>query len=165
MNTIEEKLWNYIDGSCTAEEEQAISTLVATDELYARKYQELLQLNTGFNAIELEEPSMAFTYKVMETIRTEAAQKPLKAGVNKYIIWGIGVFFTLTIVALLIAALSSVKSAPDNTTGLLNTNLALPSIKNYLNRPVINAFIGFDIILALFLLDAFLRKRLGSYGG
>ena len=32
MNTIEERLWNYIDGTCTEEERKAIDMLIAGDE-------------------------------------------------------------------------------------------------------------------------------------
>jgi anti-sigma factor RsiW len=66
MNSIEEQLWNYIDGTCTPGEQQAISMLIETDENYRRQYEELLALNAEFANIELEEPPMAFTYRVME---------------------------------------------------------------------------------------------------
>jgi len=100
MNNIEEILWNYIDGNCTADEQKAISDLIAGDEAYRIKYNELLNLNKAFAGMELDEPPMAFTYNVMETIRTEYAQKPLKAAINKRIIRGISIFFVLTIVCL-----------------------------------------------------------------
>jgi anti-sigma factor RsiW len=160
MNVIEEKLWNYIDGTCPPDEEQAIRTLIETDELYKRKYQELIQLNAEFGAMELDEPSMAFTYNVMEAIRTETAQKPLKAGINKYIIRGIGLFFVLTIVSLLLVALGSAKWTGDNNTGMVHLNMALPSLQNYLTRPVIQGFFFFDMVLGLFLLDSHFRKKL-----
>jgi anti-sigma factor RsiW len=77
MSSIEEKLWNYIDGTCTPDEQEAIARLIAQDEIYRRKYNELLKLNAEFAAIELDEPPMAFTYNVMEAIRTENAQQQL----------------------------------------------------------------------------------------
>jgi len=86
MNTMEEILWNYIDGNCTADEQKIITSLIDRDEAYRAKYRELLSLNKEFSAIELDEPPMAFTYNVMEAIRTEHAQKPLKAAINKRII-------------------------------------------------------------------------------
>mgnify|MGYP001551460018 FL=1 len=83
MNTMEEKLWNYIDGSCTADEKKAIDILIAQDEAYRRNYDELLALNQEFSKMELDEPSMAFTYNVMEGIRAEHARQPLKASIDK----------------------------------------------------------------------------------
>ena len=79
MNTIEEKLWNYIDGSCTPAEQEAIRLLIEQDEMYRLKYRELLALNSDLPAMEMDEPSMAFTYNVMEGIRKEQALKPLES--------------------------------------------------------------------------------------
>src|SRR5471030_1947791 len=109
MNNIEESLWNYIDGNCTAGEQKAVSELIAQDEAWRTRYQELLNLNREFSAMELEEPPMAFTYNVMEIIRTEQAQKPLKAAINKRIIKGIAGFFVITITILVIYAMANVK--------------------------------------------------------
>ncbi|MDB5130998.1 MAG: hypothetical protein JWR02_747, partial [Mucilaginibacter sp.] len=89
MNNIEEKLWEYIDDRCTPDERAAISALIAGDEPVRFKYNQLLSLNQEFSAMELDEPPMAFTYNVMEGIRTGEAQKPLKAAINKHIIMGI----------------------------------------------------------------------------
>src|SRR6201996_9687780 len=126
MNTIEEKLWNYIDGTCSEEEKKAIDLLIAQDEVYRRKYEELLALNLEFSKMELDEPPMAFTYNVMETIRTEHAQQPLKAGINKRIIRGIAGFFILSILALLIYALSSTHISSANISGQMPVSLKLP---------------------------------------
>ncbi|MDB5136137.1 MAG: hypothetical protein JWP37_2740, partial [Mucilaginibacter sp.] len=38
-------------------------------------------------------------------------------------------------------------------------SLKLPDMKNYFSGPVIKGFLFFDVILGLFLLDAYLRKR------
>jgi len=48
MKSIEEKLWDYIDGTCTATEHQVINLLIETDKLYQDKYNELLLLNNEF---------------------------------------------------------------------------------------------------------------------
>src|ERR1700712_5129123 len=102
MNNLEERLWNYIDGTCSAEEQRAIDILIAQDESVRSKYEELLALNSEFSKMEVDEPSMAFTYNVMEGIRAEIAQKPLKAGINKRIIRGISIFFVVSIVLMVI---------------------------------------------------------------
>src|ERR1700733_7676515 len=102
MNNMEEKLWSYIDGLCTPEEQKAIGDLINTDAAVGSKYRELLKLNKEFAAMELDEPPMAFTYNVIEAIRTENAQVPLKAAINKRIIRGISIFFIATLAILLI---------------------------------------------------------------
>ena len=159
MNTIEEKLWNYIDGTCSNEERKAIDILIAQDEVYRRKYGELLALNQEFSKMELDEPSMAFTYNVMEAIRAEHAQQPLKAGINKGIIKGISGFFIVSIALLLILAISNVHTGSANISVHLPDSLRLPDIKNYLSKPVLEGFLFFDIVLGLFLFDAWLRRK------
>jgi len=159
MNTIEEKLWNYIDGTCSDEEKKAIDILIAQDEVYRRKYEELLVLNQEFSKMELDEPPMAFTYNVMEAIRAEHAQQPLKAGIDKRIIKGISGFFIISILLLVIYALSTVRLGPVNISVHLPDSLKLPDIKNYLSKPVLEGFVFFDVVLGLFLFDAYLRKR------
>jgi hypothetical protein len=162
MNTMEEKLWNYIDGTCSATEQEAISRLIEQDEVYARKYQELLALNQEFAAMELDEPPMAFTYNVMETIRNENAMQPLKAAIDKRIILGISVFFVFTILALLVFSLANINvsgiqlSAPSVK---LPDNIKLPDTNSIFSGPFMKWFLVFDVILALFLTDAYLRRR------
>ncbi len=159
MNNMEEQLWNYIDGNCTPDEQQHISTLIAGDDAWAIKYQELLNLHKEFSAIELDEPPMAFTYNVMEVIRTEQAMVPLKAGINKRIILGIAAFFLFTILALLVYTIAHISWSATN--GSLNTPVTfkMPAIKSNITKPVLEAFFFFDIVLALFLTDAYLRKK------
>jgi len=160
MNSIEEKLWNYIDGTLPVAEQQAIALLIEQDEVYASKYNELLQLNNYFAAIELDEPGMAFTYNVMEGIRTEHALKPLKATIDKRIILGIAGFFILTMAVLLIYALSSV-----NWTG--GSGFKMPQqltveatqVNSYFKGPAIKAFLFFDVVMALFFIDYYLRRK------
>jgi hypothetical protein len=165
MNSMEEQLWNYIDGSCTPAEQQAITTLIAQDEAYRIKYNELLKLNQEFNTMELDEPSMAFTYNVMETIRTENAMKPLKAAINKRIIWGIAAFFIVTIAALVIFALSTVNwTVPAGNTGF-DVNIKMPEqldsnhVKSFFSGSVVKGFLFFDLVMGLFLFDAWLRRK------
>jgi len=159
MNTIEEKLWNYIDGTCSEQDRKAVDILIAQDEVYRRKYQELLALNQAFSKMELDEPPMAFTYNVMEAIRAEHAQQPLKAGINKRVIKSISGFFIVSIALLLTLAIINVHTSSANISVHLPDNLRLPDIKNYLNKPVLEGFLFFDIVLGLFLFDAWLRRK------
>ena len=106
MNNIEEKLWSYIDGTCPADEQSAISRMIASDESVRLKYNELLALDKEFAAMELDEPSMAFTYNVIEAIRTEEAMVPLKTRVNKRIIMGIMLFFVISLTGFIVYALT-----------------------------------------------------------
>ena len=155
MKSVEEKLWDYIDGSCTADEQQAIKNLIETDVIYSSKYQELVQLNQEFATMELDEPPMAFTYNVMEAIRKEHAQQPLKAAINPYIIKGIAAFFIIIVVGVLVILFSSI----NWTSGHTATNFALPNFTAFFNNRILNVFLFFDTLLGLFFLDIYLRKR------
>jgi hypothetical protein len=158
MNSMEEKLWDYIDGSCTEDEHKAITMLIEQDEVYRKKYKELLNMDQDFNLMELDEPSMAFTYKVIESIRAEHAQQPLKAAIDKHIILGISAFFIITIAALLIYVLGNVNWSSGSYVKVpeqLNTN----HINNFLTGPIIKGFLFFDVVLGLFFLDNFLRRQ------
>jgi hypothetical protein len=161
MNIIEEKLWNYIDGTCTPAEQDAIARLIEQDDVYRKKHQELLLLNQEFAAMELDEPSMGFTYKVMETIRTENARQPLKAAINKRIIMGIGAFFVLTILALMVFTFANIHVSFDTTAVKIDlpASIKLPSAGSIFSSPVFKWFMVFDVVLALFLTDSYLRRK------
>jgi len=159
MNKMEERLWSYIDGSCSEDEQKAVSILIAQDEAYRLKYEELMAFNRQLSKMEMDEPSMAFTYNVMEDIRAEYAQKPLKAMIDKRIIKGIFLFFIFTILLLLIYSLATVHLSGTKSGMHLPDSVKLPDIKKYFTAPVIKGFLFFDVVLGLFLFDAYLRKR------
>jgi len=157
MNNMEEILWNYIDGNCTPEEQKAVSKLIAMDEAYRLQYHELLKLNNEFAAMELDEPPMAFTYNVIEAIRTEEARKPLKAAINKRIILGITIFFVLTISILLVYTLTNIRLSGGHVE--IPISLKMPNIGSYITKPLVQSFLFFDLVLGLYLADTYLRKK------
>lgn len=161
MNSIEEQLWSYIDGTCTAEERAQISRQLAHNPEYQQLYQELMQLHSEFGTLELDEPPMAFTYNVMEQIRTQEASVPLKAAINKRIIWGIAAFFILTILAVLIIGLRDINWASSSSTSSLKVpaQLNVAKVTGFFNGSWMKGFLFFDVVLGLFLLDGYLRKR------
>ena len=160
MNNIEEQLWNYLDGTCSTEEREAIAHLIATNHTYQQKYEEILSFNQELQSIEIDAPPMAFTYKVMEAIRTEEASKPLKAAIDTRIIQGIAAFFILSLLVLLGIALASTNwSAGTGNSVQLPVDVQLPSVKSYFSGPALKGFLFFDVVLALFLFDGYLRKR------
>ncbi|MDB5009928.1 MAG: hypothetical protein JWQ06_717 [Mucilaginibacter sp.] len=158
MSSIEEKLWDYIDGTCTPEEQKAISLQIEQDEIYRDKYLDLLRLNQEFSTMELDEPPMALAYNVMQTIRAEHAQKPLKATINSGIVKGISAFFVFMIAVLLIFILSNIHWSAANSP-LPLTYFKMPDFTNYFSGPVIKGFLFFDVVLGLFLFDTYRRKK------
>lgn len=158
MNIIEQRIWDYLDGTCSSEERKAIETLIHTDPVYQAAYQEQKGLHESLSTLDLEEPSMAFTRNVMEMVKLE----PLPAAkslIDKRIIYGIAAFFLITITILLVVAFGEV-----NWSEPASAAYQLPKIdfSKYLNSKFINLFFFADIVLGLYLLDSFFRKRLVS---
>ena len=161
MSNIEEQLWAYIDGTCTAAEHQTISLLIEQDAAWREKYHELLAFNTEITAMELDEPPMAFTYDVMESIRTENAKQPLKAAINTTVIKLIGGFFVFTILAIFVFIFANINWAATGNTGI-NLPAKLPDYSGLAKTVLFKGFMFFDVVLALFLFDGFLRRRNAS---
>ena len=162
MNNIEETLWNYIDGTCSADEQNAISKLIAGDEAVRLKYQELLAFNKEFSTMELDEPSMAFTYNVIEAIRTEQAQVPLKATFNKRIIMSITLFFVITLTGFIIFAFTNMDFTSMGSADIgvkVPANFKLPEVSTHFSKPLVEGFMFFDVVLGLFLFDTWLRRK------
>ena len=159
MNNIEEELWNYLDGLGSAQERERISHLIATDKTYQHKYEELLSFSKELESIELDAPPMAFTYNVMETIRNQEASKPLKAAIDDRIMKAIAAFFIVSILVVLGIALADTNwSAVAGSKINIPLNLHMPSLKGILNTGALKGFVFFDIVLALYLFDGYLRK-------
>lgn len=160
MSSIEEKLWNYIDGTCTAADRETIEKQIAVDDTWRLKYEELLAINYDIVAhIELDEPPMAFTYNVMEVIGKEyAIEHPLKTRVNKTLMGAIGGFFTLSLLAIAIIFFGNIHWSA-NVSAVQNTT-QLPNFKNLLSGNALKAFLFFDTVLMLFLVGEFMRKRI-----
>ncbi|MFD0940405.1 hypothetical protein [Pedobacter boryungensis] len=156
MNTIEEQLWNYIDGNCTAEEKIEIETKIAVNIQYHSIYKELLAVHNELNTLDFEEPSMSFTRNVMEKVNLELKPVALKTKIDNRIIYSIGAFFFLSILGLFIYAVVKSNVTFDFKMPALNFDIA-----KHINATTIQIFIFVDVALGLLYLDSFLRKRKG----
>ena len=156
MNTIEEQLWNYIDGNCNFAEKIEIEAKIKADLQYSTTYKELLLVNNELSNLELEEPSMSFTRNVMEQVNLELKPVALKTKVDNRIIYSIGGFFILSIVTIFGYVIASAD---------LNFKFDLPQINfdlyenKIINPTSIKIFLMVDVVLALIYIDSFLRKR------
>jgi hypothetical protein len=153
MNTIEEQLWNYIDGNCSPAEKVEIEQKIASDASIELAYTELLAFNASLNSLTLAEPSMSFTRNVTEQVKLEIAPVTLKTKVNNAIIYAITGFFGIAIFAVLAYIVSQSK-----------TNFTLPNLNfklnftNMVSPTALRIFLMVDLVLALIYLDSFLRK-------
>lgn len=158
MNSTEERLWSYIDGTATTDEQTAIAQLIAQDEKVRLQYLELLQLNNEFAGIELDEPPMAFTYNVMEAIRKEEALKPLKSRINTNIIKGISGFFLLVILGFVTVILTNIHWSAGNAGP--GFSFKMPAIPNYFTGNIMRVFLYIDLVLGLYFFNRYLRRDL-----
>src|ERR1700722_12551855 len=66
--TMEDRLWDYIDGLSSPAEKTPGETLIAANLEWQRKYKELFNVHQLMAGSELDAPSMRFTQNVMEEI-------------------------------------------------------------------------------------------------
>lgn len=159
MNTIEEQLWDYIDGNLDDSSKKAIEEKIALDAEVRSQYEDLLKLNLVFNELDLDEPSMSFNRNVMESIALTPAPVAMKTKVDKKIIYSIGGFFLFSLIAVLGYV-------------LYNANLEMPQfdlkvnfdfrLEKYITPTTIYAFLFADLVIGLIFLDQFLRKKVAQ---
>jgi anti-sigma factor RsiW len=159
MKTMEEQLWDYIDGLTSGEERRLLEEKIATDAVYAEQYKALLAVNQLLQETELEEPSMSFTRNVMSQVAMEPQPLALKTKVDPRVIYSIAAMFVLGIFGLLFYTLSnSSLSMKEMTMPDFQLKLNL-NISNLVNPMALRVFFCVDILLALIYLDRVLRTR------
>ena len=170
MNTqeeMEQRLWDFIDGLDTTAERSFIEKLLAEDRAWQSKYQELLSIHQSLIGSEMEVPSMRFTKNVMEEISKHQIAPATKSYINKYIIRSIGAFFLLMIGSIFIYLLGQLKGSDTTSSSssvsqygqLLQDHLNRFNWGKVLNSPYMSVFMMINVILALVLLDMYLRRK------
>ncbi|RZK90303.1 MAG: hypothetical protein EOO98_08630 [Pedobacter sp.] len=157
MNTIEQQLWDYIDGNLDADEAQTIEEKINTNAEIKLQYEELLSLNIAFGKIELDEPSMSFTRNVMESVSIAPAPIALKTKVNTRIIYGIGGFFIFSLMALFGYALFNLDFKTTDFDLKLNADF---NWEKYISPTVLYSFLFADLVIGLIFMDYLLRKKM-----
>ena len=155
MKTIEEQLWDYIDGISTAEEKAVIDANLATDLKWKEIYQELLAVNAQLNTLDFEEPSMSFTRNVMDKVNLELKPVALKTKVDNRIIYTIAGFFLASILGIFAYAIYISDASFTLDTSKFNFSFDTGKLFSPL---ALQAFIFVDVVLLLLYLDSFLRK-------
>jgi hypothetical protein len=156
--SVDERLWNYIDGSASTEEKTVIEKLLAENLEWKNKYKELLELNELLGSSELDAPSMRFTRNVMEEISKLHIAPATRTYINKKIIWSLGLFFVAMLAGFLIYGFGQMSFSGGEETGLTK-NLDKFDISKFFNNTWINIFMMINVVLGLFLLDNYLNVK------
>lgn len=157
---IEQRLWEYIDGVSTAEEQGIVETLIRENQHWRALYQELLQVHQSLGDIELEEPSMRFTKNVMEEIARAQIAPATKAYINHKIIWGIAAFFIISIIGFLIYGFGQIDwSATANEKSMIGIDFGRVDYGRMFNNTVMNIFMMLNAVLGLMLLDRYISNK------
>lgn len=154
----EERLWDYIDGRCSAEERSAIEQLLETDLEWKAEYHEMLDTHRLIHSAELEEPSVRFTKNVMEEIAKYQIAPATKAYISKRIVWGISFFFIALITGFLIYGFGQIDWTAQGNTNL-PIDLSKIDLSKFFNNTFVNIFMMVNVVLGLFLLDNYLTNK------
>lgn len=162
-NTMDERLWEYIDGLSSAEEKSSIEKLLETNRQWKEKYHELLEINRLIQTSAMEEPSLRFTKNVMEEIAKYNIAPATKTYIDKKIVWGIGIFFFTLILGFLIYGFSQVNwqasGSSDLPFDISKIELSKVDFSKFFNNTYVNIFMMINVVLGLMLLDRFLASK------
>ncbi len=163
MNMIEERIWDYLDGLSSLEEQEIITNLIANDPIYKEKYQELLAIQKDIQLLELDEPSMSFTNKVMDKVAFQSKPLSAKAMIDKRIIYGISAVLGVLLLACLAIAFKGIDWSLSATVPVkfnLDQFTSQFKLSSEARKLFLYGFLMFDTIAALMVMDKYLRKRL-----
>jgi preprotein translocase subunit Sss1 len=161
MNTqhnIEERLWNFIDGTVSDDEKSVIEQLLQSEAEWKAKYSELLQVNELLQSTELEAPSLRFSKNVMEEISKLQIAPATKSYINKKIIWGIGFFFITMLVGFIIYGFGQM-SLTTGEESVITKNINKVDFNKFFSNTWVNAFMMINVVIGLVLLDNYLSNR------
>jgi len=165
---MEEQLWEYIDGQSTDQQKLFIEQLIATQEEWRAKYHELLDVNQLMRSnLELDEPSMRFTQNVMEQITKLQISPAAKTYINKKVINGIGIFFGVMILGMMVYGLGQINwNDGGATTGLLGKyDPDKINFSKFFNNTYTTIFMMINVVMGLMLLDMWLGKKRKELSG
>jgi len=160
---IEDRLWDYIDGTCSKEEKGFVEALIAAQQEWRDKYHALLEMHQLMQqSLDLEEPSLSFSRNVMEEIALHKIAPAAKTYIDKRVIYGIGLFFMVMLAGFLLYGIGQINwSASDGATGSLWAKITAPKIEWRLlfNNTYMNIFMMVNLVLGLMLLDMYLERK------
>lgn len=163
---IESKIWEYIDNTCSLDERKQIQQNIESENEWKEIFENISKIHNELQKLTPEEPSLRFTQNVMDEVKQLKPYSIYSFYMNKYFLRGISLFFIIAISTLLIYSLTLVQWKLDSSS---TSKFTIPNIDwgNYftfnINTSFIKLFFAVDIILGLFFLDNWLRKKKVKY--
>jgi hypothetical protein len=158
QQSIEERLWEYIDGTCSAQEKSTIDKFLQENEQWKLVFEELMDIQQMLASSELEQPSLRFAKNVVEKIPSFNISPIPKKYINKKIIWAIGAIFITLITGFLIYGFAQI-----DWTSTTKTNFPIDFSKinfsKYFNNTYASIFMMINVVLGLMLLDRFVASK------
>jgi hypothetical protein len=156
---MEERLWDFIDGSSQGEEKGFVEQLIATQEAWRKKYHELLEVQELLaHSLDLDEPSMRFSQNVMDQIARYQIAPATRTYINKKIIYGIGLFFLVMILGFLIYGFGQINWG-DTSGGAISQYTDKINWSKFFSNTYTNIFLMLNVVTGLMLLDMYLNKK------
>jgi hypothetical protein len=159
---MEERLWDFIDGTGAPEEQARVRKLISSDPAWERRYSDLMKVEEAMRLQELDAPSLRFTKNVMEQIARYHVAPATKNYINKNVIRGITAFFLILITGILIYFFGQFHwsaTPTDNLVPQYNIDAGRLNWGKALNNTYVNVFILINVVLGFVLLDKFLQNR------
>jgi hypothetical protein len=155
--SIEERLWEYIDGTSSVTENHIIEKFLKDDEEWKHLYEELLEIGQKIKFSEPEKPSLRFTQNIMDKISASHSLPSENKYINKKIIWAISVFIITLISAFLVYGFAQVDwtSAKNN----FAFDFAKVDVLRFFTSTNVYIVMTVTVVLGLMLLDRFLAFR------
>jgi len=154
MDLIEQQLWDYIDGNLDQIQAKFIEEKINAEPQFKIQYEELLQFSQKLEDLTLEEPSMSFTRNVMEDVASVPAPISLKTKIDTRVIYGVGGFLVLPILAILaFTAYNSTFTMPR-----FDFDLSF-EVNKMITPTALYAFLFVDLVIGLIFMDYFFRNK------
>ena len=156
----EQRIWDFIDGSCTAEERAKVRSMIHTDAEWRSLYDQAMALQKTLYTIEPVSPSPHFVKEIMEKVDEEVQQQPAKT-INR------GVIFSVVLIFAVCLALAVIGSAAKGWPPGQHWPTSSPVFPRVTSDQTVTMMLIFvTIILALRLVEKLLAARenkTGSY--
>ncbi len=155
---IDIQLWAYIDSTCTPEEHNRVAKLIAQDEVWKDKYEELLAFHQSVQTdMRLEHINSSITDAVMAKIDVPATQSNSKSLLLTWGIRAIVAFFIISISAAFVYYIITADLSLAEHTVRAGHNFTVPQSA----KPTIGMFVGFTVLIFLLMaVDNIFRRRM-----